>query len=55
MLAVYGLENHRKSLLTAFKQLSETGAVPKGARAGHKDGWGILVYDHAALFGSGTN
>jgi len=45
MIAVYGLQDRQMLLLAAFKQLSQTGLVPKGAEAGHKDGWGIIVYD----------
>ena len=45
MIAVYGAQDRQKSLLTAFKQLSQTGIVPKGAKAGHKDGWGIIIYE----------
>jgi len=45
MMAVYGLQDRQKLLLTAFKQLSQTGIVPEGAEAGHKDGWGVLVYE----------
>ena len=45
MIAVYGTEERQKLLLTAFKQLSQTGLVPVGTEPGHKDGWGIVVYD----------
>ena len=45
MIAVYGVHGRQKLLLNAFKQLSQTGVVPEGASEGHKDGWGIIVYD----------
>ena len=45
MIAVYGAQDRQKLLLTAFKQLSQTGVVPIGTEPGHRDGWGILVYD----------
>ena len=45
MIAVFGVQDRQKILLTAFKQLSLTGIVPEGASPGHKDGWGIVVYD----------
>jgi len=45
MIAVYGIPDRQKDLFSAFKRLSETGAVPARAKtAGHKDGWGILIY-----------
>ena len=45
MIAVYGVQDRQSLLLTAFKQLSETGVVPEGMPAGHKDGWGLIAYD----------
>jgi len=46
MLMSYGMEEHQKALLIAFRQLSQTGIVPPGAKPGHRDGWGIIAYDH---------
>jgi len=46
MIAIYGAHDQQKELMSKFKQLSETGAVPAKAKTpGHKDGWGILTYD----------
>ena len=45
MIAVCGVQDRQKLLLTAFKQLSQTGIVPRGAKVGHKDGWGIVIYE----------
>jgi predicted glutamine amidotransferase len=46
MIAVCGVPDLQKDLFSAFKRLSETGAVPATAQtAGHKDGWGISIYD----------
>jgi predicted glutamine amidotransferase len=46
MIAVYGAQEQQRSFLDAFKQLSQTGIVPARAKAGHKDGWGILIYNN---------
>jgi predicted glutamine amidotransferase len=45
MIAVYGVQDRQSLLLTNFKQLSQTGVVPEGTSAGHKDGWGLVAYE----------
>jgi predicted glutamine amidotransferase len=45
MIAVYGVYEQQKELFSVFKRLSETGVVPARSKtAGHKDGWGIVIY-----------
>jgi len=45
MIAIRGAYDDQSNLLTAFRNLSVKGKVPKGEPAGHQDGWGILTYN----------
>ena len=46
MLAYSGATSNTDNILREFRQLAERGMAPPGESPGHKDGWGILCYDH---------
>lgn len=40
----YTTQKEKIDLITSFRNLSETGMVPKGIDKGHRDGWGLSLY-----------
>ena len=57
-MAIFGrIATDRSELAREFGRLSEIGNVRRGASPGHKDGWGIVVYENGAplYFGRSTN
>ena len=47
MLAYSGTTSDADNILRKFRELAERGMAPPGESLGHKDGWGIVCYDHS--------
>jgi len=45
LLGVISSQGFSQGYLAEFRNLAETGKVRSGAGPGHKDGWGVVLYD----------
>ena len=45
VLGVVSKEGFSQKYMAEFRNLAENGKVRRGAEPGHKDGWGIVLYD----------
>ena len=43
LFAIYGIYDQWRSAVLDFCRQAETGKIPPGAKAGHKDGWGMAA------------
>ena len=45
VLGIISSQGFSQEYLAEFRNLAENGKVRRGARPGHKDGWGVVIYD----------